>query len=102
MTEHDFNRRARAAKADMLKEMAAEYEADPDAVARIEAHRAAMMAIPMDFILPICGVTAGEATRDQIVDQFCHASVGQLSAEQCAALTWRMSMLSRAQDRHLN
>jgi hypothetical protein len=45
-----------------------------------------MMAVPMDFILPVCGITAGEATKDQIVDQFCHATVGQLSVEQCAAL----------------
>ena len=61
MTEHDFNRRARAAKADMLRDME-HGAADPDAVARYEAHRAAMLAVPMDFILPVCGVTAGEAT----------------------------------------
>ena len=75
MTQHDFNRRARATKAEMVREME-QGAAGPDAVARYEAHRAAMMAVPMDFILPLCGVTAGEATKDQIVDQFCHPNVG--------------------------
>src|SRR4051812_4321783 len=98
MTEHDVNRQARAAKAEMLREM----EADPDAVARIEAHRAAMLTVPMDFVLPICNVAASEATRNQITDQFCDPSVGQLSADQIAALTWRLMMLTRAQDRRLN
>jgi hypothetical protein len=61
-----------------------------------------MLAIPMDFILPICVVTAGEATKEQIADQFCDTSVGHLSTDQIAALTGRMMMLSRAQDRRLN
>ena len=61
-----------------------------------------MLAVPMDFVLPASGVTADEATKDEIVDQFCHPTVGQLSVEQCAALSFRMAMLSRAQDRRLN
>src|SRR4051812_37335213 len=87
---HDFNRRARA-----LRQMAAQTEADPEAIARYEAHRAAMLAVPMDFILPVCGVTAGEATKDDIVTQFCHPTVRQLSVEQCEALSFRLAMLTR-------
>src|SRR3954454_13727321 len=102
MTQHDFNRRARAAKVGIMREMEAQAAADPDAVARYEAHRAAMMAVPMDFILPVCGVTAGEATINDIVDQFCDSTTGQLSADQIAALTFRLTMLSKAKDRRLN